>query len=109
LVEYHGNYVKDHFVGTLGGQVQQLYYIIDEVVKRNPQGLKMYMQKKVENTDTEYFTRANNIRELMLPEHLNPFLMVYLKNMLNEAMEITLHPICVKYLAELECPLDDLT
>jgi hypothetical protein len=65
LLEYHGNYSKEHFVGSLGGQLQQMYYIIDEIVRKYPNGLKAYNQKKEEGTDKDYFHRANNIRELI--------------------------------------------
>lgn len=86
-----------------------MYYIIEEIIKKYPQGLKNYMQKKVENNDEDYFSRPNNLRELMLSEHLLPFLMMYLKHMTNESIDLFLHPLCVRYLDEIDCPYDDLS
>jgi len=109
LIEMHGFYGKENFLGSLGGQIQQIYYIIEEIIKKYPQGLKNYMQKKVENNDEDYFSRPNNLRELMLTEHLLPFLMMYLNKMTNESIDLFLHPLCVKYLDDLDCPYDDLS
>lgn len=109
LIEYHGNYGKEHFVGCLGGQLQQMYYIIDEIVRRYPNGLKTYIQKKDDGNDKDYFHRANNIRELIQPEHLYPFLAQYLKAMHNEQIQIFIHPLCAKFLHQHDCGLDDLT
>jgi len=68
------------------------------------------MEKKVENTDEDYFLRPNNIRELILPEHFMPFFMSYLKDgMKNECIEIQLHPACAKFLDQKECKYDNLT
>ena len=38
-----------------------------------------------------------------------PFLMQYLKEMKNEAIEIMIHQEAEKFLAVLECPKDDLS
>ena len=67
------------------------------------------MTKKVDNNDDDYFSRPNNLRELMLSEHLLPFLMLYMKHMSNESIELFLHPLCVRYLDEIDCPYDDLS
>lgn len=67
------------------------------------------MEKKIENNDEDYFSRANNLRELMLNEHFMPLFMTYLKDMKNESIDLFLHPICAKFLADLSCELDDLS
>lgn len=45
----------------------------------------------------------------MCPEHLYPLLMLYMKNMQNEAIELYLHPLCAKFLQARECSYDDLS
>jgi len=46
------------------------------------------MEKKIQNDDEDYFLRPNNPRELLLPEHLMPFFMTYLKDMKNDSLDI---------------------
>ena len=67
------------------------------------------MEKKIQNDDEDYFAKPNNLRELLLPEHLMPFLMQYLKDMKNDAIEILLHEECANFLNTLEIPTDDLS
>ncbi len=69
----------------------QIYYILEEIIKKYPQGLKNYMEKKIQADDEDYFLRPNNLRELLLPDYLMPFLMSYLKDMKNESIEIMIH------------------
>lgn len=64
LVEYHGFLSNEKFIGSLGGQVQQLYYILDEIIKKYPHDLKTYMEKQLANSDTAYFEKPRNLREL---------------------------------------------
>jgi len=109
LLDIHGFLSKESFLGTLGGLVQQVYYIVDDIVNRFPAGLKTYMEKKVENVDDDYFTRPNNLRELIMSEHFMPFLMTYLKDLKCESIDLFLHPLCAKFLDDLECPHDDLS
>ena len=109
LLDIHGFLQKESFLGTLGGLVQQLYYIVDDIVNRFPAGLKTYMEKKVENLDEDYFTRPNNLRELIMAEHFMPFLMSYIKDLKCDSIDLCLHPLCAKFLDNAECPHDDLS
>jgi hypothetical protein len=109
LVEIHGNYTKEQYVGAPGGQLMQIYLILEEIMAKFPTGLKNYMEKKIQNDDEDYFTKPNNLRELLLPEHLMPFLMLYLKEMKNESIDIMIHQDAEKFLNVLECPKDDLS
>ena len=45
----------------------------------------------------------------MLPDHLMPFLMQYIKDMRNPAIEIMIHPVCQAYLKQHRCDLNDLS
>lgn len=109
LVDITGNYSKEPHVAVPGGQLLQIYYVFEEIIRKYPQGLNNYVKKKVKNDDEDYFLRPNNPRELLLPEHLMPFLMQYLKDMKNEAIEIFLNKECKEFLDARECPYDDLS
>lgn len=67
------------------------------------------MQKKIEGTDDEYFTRPNNLREMTVPEHLMTFLMRYIKEMKNECIEVLMHPLVFSYLESINVHEEDLS
>jgi len=75
-------------MGAPGGHVLQMYYVFEEIFNKFPHGLKQYMEKKIQNDDDDYFLRPNNPRELLLPEHLMPFMMQYLKDMKCESIDL---------------------
>lgn len=110
LSEYHGNFLPDKYIGSIGGQLQQMYYVIEQICNKFPNGLKLYEEKKAaEHPDIAYFERPNNLRELVLIEHLRPLFVLYLKAMKNEAIELFLHPICQKFLEDREVNYEDLS
>jgi hypothetical protein len=109
LVDINGHYSREGFIGAPGGHLMQVYLILEEILNRYPQGLKNYMEKKIQNDDEDYFMKPNNPRELLLPEHLMPFLMQYLKDMKNESIEILIHEECDEFLKILEITPDDLS
>jgi len=109
LVDIDSHMCGDKMLCAYGGQLQQVYYVLEEIIRKYPQGMKMYMEKKyADPDDQDYFARPNNPRELLLPDHLLPFFMLYLKEMKNECIEVMLHPECAKFLKGKECPLDEL-
>jgi len=67
------------------------------------------MQKKIEGTDEEYFSRPNNLRELTVQEHLTVFIMKYIKDMKNECIEILLHPLVFNFLESCNVNEEDLS
>lgn len=69
----------------------------------------MYMEKKIANDDEDYFSRPNNPRELLLGDHLEPFLMLYLKEMKNECIEVLLHPEAAQFLKDKDVPNDEIS
>lgn len=109
LSEFHGFYGSEVYVGSLGGQIQQIYYVLNEICNKFPNGLKTYLEKKLENTDEEYCVRPNNLRELVVHDHLLQFMMSYLKDMQNESIDLFLHPNCAALLKDEDCDLDDLS
>jgi len=86
-----------------------MFYIMEDIVKRYPQGLKTFMEKKISMDDEDYFMQPNNPRELLLPDHFTGFFMKYLKDLKIEAIEVMIHPTCVKFLKERKIDLDDLS
>ena len=102
------HFCSDKMLCSFGGQMQQIYYIVEEINRRFPHYLKKYMQMKIANDDEDYFARPNNPRELILADHLLPFFMLYLKEMKNECIEIMLHPVCAKFLKEKDCSPEEL-
>ena len=52
--------------------------------------------------------RPNNVRELLVKDHLRIFFMQYLKDLQCESLEIMVHPIVANYLKSVDCPLDDI-
>lgn len=87
------HFCSDRMLCAYGGQLMQVYYVIEEIIRKYPQGLRMYMEKKTMNDgDEDYFARPNNPRELLLTDHLQPFFNLYLKEMKNECIEVLLHP-----------------
>jgi hypothetical protein len=109
LSEIHGFFRDEPYIGAIGGHTRQIYYIVEEIVKKYPHGLKTYKEKKIESTDVDYFARPNNLRELVLEEHMLPFVMAYLKDIKNDCIELYLHPLCEAFLKEKDCPVDDLS
>ena len=69
----------------------------------------MYMEKKIANDDEDYFSRPNNPRELLLGDHLEPFIMLYLKEMKNECIEVLLHPEAAQFLKDKDVPNDEIS
>jgi len=67
------------------------------------------MQKKIEGTDEEYFSRPNNLRELTVQEHLTVFIMKYIKDMKNECIEILLHPLIFNFIESCNVNEEDLS
>lgn len=36
LHDVHGNYQRDSYIGTFGGQIMQLFYVFEEITNRYP-------------------------------------------------------------------------
>ena len=83
--------------------------MLNEICNKFPNGLKTYLEKKMENKDEEYCVRPNNLRELVVYDHLISFMMAYLKDMQNESIDLFLHPNCAAFLKEEDCEPDDLS
>jgi hypothetical protein len=48
LIDINGHYQSNTPVlSVLGGHLMQIYYVFEEILKRFPNGLKNYMEKKI--------------------------------------------------------------
>lgn len=90
LVDIDSHFSSDKMLCANGGHIMQIYYILEEIIRKYPQGLANYMEKKVAGDDEDYFSRPNNPRELLLNDHLQHFLMLYLKEMKADVIEVLL-------------------
>ena len=97
MSDVFGNYGTDPQFFVPGGHLSQLYYIIEVIFEKYPQGLKMFYEKKASNDDEEYFSRPNNLRELTLDQHLMPFLMAYIKDQI-PGIDLMIHPKAADFL-----------
>ena len=111
LSDVTGNYLDNGAVICApGGHLMQIYYVMEDILKRYPNGLKTYLEKKVTNDDEDYFLRANNLRELILENHFMPFIMQYLKDMKAECVELMIHPKALSFILDkTEASVDDLS
>jgi hypothetical protein len=48
LIDINAHYQSNTPVlGAIGGHLMQIYYVLEEILKRFPNGLKNYMEKKI--------------------------------------------------------------
>ena len=85
LLEIHGCFEKGkQFQGALGGQLQQLYYVINAVFKLFPNDdilLKDYYAKMAEDPKNESIKNPSHPRELLLENFFLPWIMTAIKEL----------------------------
>jgi hypothetical protein len=93
LHDIHGDYLdkKLAYSGTLGGQLMQIYFVLDTIKGFYEGGLDEYKARMKENEKDDYLLKPNNPAEILVPSHLRHFLHQYLKDMKNDYMHIVLH------------------
>lgn len=94
---------------VFGGHLYQLKYVLDEICKKYPNGLKTYYEKKVENDDEDYFLRPNNLREICLESHLMPIFMQYLRDLKCECIEVMIDNVPAIFLKDSNMTFEDLS
>ena len=96
LVDIHGNYERGkQFLGALGGQLQQLYYVINavfSVYSNEGQALKDYTEKIREDPKQESLKNPHSPRELVLEMHFVPWLVSAIKELKCEYMAFLMNP-----------------
>lgn len=109
VTDIFAHYFNSPVVSVFGGHLYQMKYVLDEIVKKYPNGLKTYREKKVENDDEDYFLRPNNLREVCIESHLMPLFMQYLRDLKCEAIEIMVDNVPANFLKDVNVTLDDLS
>lgn len=109
VTDIFAHYFNSPVVSVFGGHLYQLKYVLDEIVKKYPNGLKTYREKKVENDDEDYFLRPNNLREVCIESHLMPLFMQYLRDLKCEAIEVMVDNVPANFLRDVNVSLDDLS
>ena len=110
LLDFNANFSDKSHIGVPGGQLLQLFYVLDQIKIHFPIGLKTYTSRKLMH-DYEYFLEPHEPRELLLNEndHLLTFLIKYLLQMQNESIEILISRECEDYLDEHNGTLSDMS
>jgi hypothetical protein len=85
LLDIHGCYEKGGkpFTGSLGGQLQQMYYVVNAILKVFPDESELvdYFAKVAEDPKQESIKNPRNPRELLLENFFIPFLVTKIKEL----------------------------
>ena len=81
-------------MGALGGQLQQLYYVVNALIKLFPgeSDLQSYYSKLNEDPKAEALKNPRNPRELLLENFFVPFLLTSIKELKCEHMQFLITP-----------------
>lgn len=89
LLEIHGNWQRgQQFIGAIGGQIMQLYYVVNAIMKLFPaeESLKEYYKKMAEDPKQESVKEPQNPRELVMEQFFVPFLLTAIKELKCDAI-----------------------
>ncbi len=96
LLEIHGCYEKGkQFQGALGGQLQQLYYVVNAVFKLFPNDellLKDFYAKMADDPKNESLKNPSHPRELLLENFFLPWIMTAIKELKCDHLQFLITP-----------------
>jgi len=96
LLDIYGSYDRspsNKFFGAIGGQLQQLYYVIDAMYSIYPESdLVDFYSKKREDPKAEAVQKASNPRELLMEQFFVPFMLSFLKELKCDYMQFMIPP-----------------
>lgn len=96
LLDIYGSYEKtssSKFFAAIGGQLQQIYYVVDALFQIYPESdLQEHFQKRQEDPKAEAVQKANNPRELLLEQFFVPFMLNCLKELKAEYVHFMIPP-----------------
>ena len=84
LQEIHGCYQRgNQFMAALGGQTQQLYYVVNAILQTFPDdsALLEFYQKAAEDPKQEAIKNPKHPRELCMENFWIPFMVTYIKEL----------------------------
>ena len=91
LLDIHGCYEKGNkqFLGALGGQLQQLYYVVNAVFScfNDDSELQEYYRKLNEDPKSDAIKNPSNLRELLMENFFVPFLLTSIKELKGEELK----------------------
>ena len=106
LLDIHGCYEKNKpFLGALGGQIQQWYYVVSAILKiyNGPTELADYYNRKRANPTADESNKAFTARELMLEQFFVPFMVIAIKELKCETLQLMASPQLMKVIETLKC------
>ena len=96
LLDIYGSYERtaaNKFLGGIGGQLQQIYYVIEAMFELYPESdLTEHFAKRKEDPKAEAVQKANNPRELLMEEFFVPFMLNFLKELKCDYMQFMIPP-----------------
>ena len=93
LLDINGCYEKKQFLGSLGGQIQQLYYVVNAILKQFPEdSLRDYYDKLAEDPKQEALKNPRSPRELLLENHFLPWFITTIKELKCEHLQFLITP-----------------
>jgi hypothetical protein len=95
LLDFHGCYEKGkQFLGALGGELQQIYYVINAIVKKfsKTSDLSDYFARVTEDPKQESVKHAKTPRELLLENFFLPFMLTFLKELKHDDIKFLITP-----------------
>ena len=96
LLDIYGSYERtaaNKFLAGIGGQLQQLYYVIEAMYDIYPESdLVDHYAKMKEDPKGESVQKANNPRELLMEQFFVPFMLGFLKELKCEYMQFMISP-----------------
>ena len=106
LLDIHGCYEKGKtFLGALGGQIQQWYYVVSAILRiyNGPTELLDYYNRKRSNPTSDEANKALTARELMMEQFFTPFLVIAIKELKCETLQLMASPQMMKIIETLKC------
>ena len=96
LLDIYGNYERtsaNKFLAGIGGQLQQLYYVIEAMYEIYPESdLNEHFVKKREDPKAEAVSKANTPRELLMEQFFVPFMLGFLKELKCDFIQFMIPP-----------------
>lgn len=93
LTDIHGNYEKGkQFLSAIGGQIQQMYYILDTIFVKYADDLNEYHKRQQADPTDESLKKPQNPRELLIERHFLPFFMTYLRDLKSDHLSLLVTP-----------------
>lgn len=94
LLDIHGCYQRgNQFLGALGGQLQQMYYVVNAIFQKyDERRLESYYKKLAEDPKQDSLKNASSPRELVLENYFLPFFLTSMKELKSDSLSFLITP-----------------